>query len=356
MTPLQTEAEIKHMKKHITTRISIISLMAFALPISAVADDGPNHVNFEGDLSVTFAEDAAGITTVEQNSVWFEGKFGEGDLKATGAGTRFVWYPRRAAIRAGKVSGNHWDDAPGSWTNIGNWSAAFGFDSIARGNYSFAIGNYAQAKGPAAVAFGWHTEAIGEGSLVSGSWTYATGSNAVSFGHSNQSRGPESASLGAYQVVDGSRSVAMGFGNSVGGTSSMATGYFNRASGNEAFAGGGYSEANAARAFAMGDSVIAWATNSSAFGTGTEAETMTSFVVGSYNEQVGGSPDSWLDEDPLFVIGNGRGPDAPLGFSTHSNAILVRKSGDTEINGNLNVAQVIRMSAPAGDISMGQFE
>ena len=42
-------------------------------------------------------------------------------LPNLGPGARFIWYPKKAAIRAGEVSGTQWDDA-----NIGNHSVAFG--------------------------------------------------------------------------------------------------------------------------------------------------------------------------------------------------------------------------------------
>ena len=53
-----------------------------------------------------------------------KGSYGSGaTLSTAGAGTRLIWYPRKAAFRAGKVSGNVWDDA-----NVGAYSAAFDTD------------------------------------------------------------------------------------------------------------------------------------------------------------------------------------------------------------------------------------
>lgn len=58
-----------------------------------------------------------------QESFLMEGTFGgSGDIPASGAGTRMMWYPERAAFRVGRVTGNHWDDS-----NIGDYSTAMGY-------------------------------------------------------------------------------------------------------------------------------------------------------------------------------------------------------------------------------------
>lgn len=64
------------------------------------------------------------------------GTFGSGNiLPGLTASSRLIWYPRKAAFRAGYVSGNHWDDS-----NTGVYSSAFGKDSIASGAYSVVGG------------------------------------------------------------------------------------------------------------------------------------------------------------------------------------------------------------------------
>jgi len=70
-----------------------------------------------------------------------KGTFGSGNTLATaGAGTRLIWYPRKAAFRAGYVSGTQWNDA-----SIGNYSVAMGDSTIASGAYSTAMGHYTTA-------------------------------------------------------------------------------------------------------------------------------------------------------------------------------------------------------------------
>ncbi|WP_276482993.1 tail fiber domain-containing protein [Paraflavitalea pollutisoli] len=80
-------------------------------------------------------------------------------------GTRLLWFPEKAAFRAGMVTGTQWDNA-----NIGNGSVALGEDNRAShpnstalglrcwaGQQSaFAIGEQSTATGAASVAMGYH--------------------------------------------------------------------------------------------------------------------------------------------------------------------------------------------------------
>ena len=51
-----------------------------------------------------------------------------------------LWYPAFAAFRAGQVTGTQWDSTS-SAPNVGPYSAAFGYNTVASGNSSFAWGN-----------------------------------------------------------------------------------------------------------------------------------------------------------------------------------------------------------------------
>src|SRR4051812_30352673 len=53
----------------------------------------------------------------------------------SGQGRRMMWYPDKAAFRAGYVSGANWDK-----DSIGSYSFATGSDAKAKGNYSFVSG------------------------------------------------------------------------------------------------------------------------------------------------------------------------------------------------------------------------
>jgi hypothetical protein len=102
------------------------------------------------------------LTLLRDGGIMAKGTFGSGDtLTASGgAGTRFIWYPRKAALRAGRVGGSQWDDS-----NIGNYSVAFGLDNLA----------IAQ----------WSTISGGEGNTVEGNFSTIIGGNNNSISAAN---------------------------------------------------------------------------------------------------------------------------------------------------------------------------
>ena len=57
-----------------------------------------------------------------------------GTMPATGEGTRLMFYPKKAALRAGYAQGAQWDD-----TNIGQYSTAIGVNTTASGARSVAL-------------------------------------------------------------------------------------------------------------------------------------------------------------------------------------------------------------------------
>ena len=76
---------------------------------------------------------------------------------------------------------------------------------------------------------------------------------------------------------------------------------------------------------------------------------------------------NWIPTDDLFIIGNGApvlSPSGALQYNsagnvvvTPSNALVVKKNGDTTVYGNLTVSgsSNVVLINPAGDISMGGF-
>lgn len=96
--------------------------------------------------------------------------------------------------------------------------------------------------------------------------------------------------------------------------------------------------ATGVNSFASGNGVVAFGTHSSAFGFGTRAQGKNQFVIGQYNiaSQGNGTSDPVLD-DPLFIVGNG------ANALNTSNAFVVKRSGDTEISGDLSVAGKTRI-------------
>jgi hypothetical protein len=88
---------------------------------------------------------------------------GLGGAPAEGSGTRFLWYPQKAALRAGQIDGTQWDDA-----NIGLYSTAFGYNTRASGDYGFAVGQGTVAANGNSVAMGLYNVASGFASVALG--------------------------------------------------------------------------------------------------------------------------------------------------------------------------------------------
>jgi hypothetical protein len=117
----------------------------------------------------------------QQNSLYL----GPGNLSWTGEGKRMFWYPPKAAIRAGMVEGNQWDEV-----NLGGTSAAFGWNTIASGPFSFAMGASATAAGAGSVAMGIYLNAAGAGSVALGSWAATTANASGSFVYGDRTVAP----------------------------------------------------------------------------------------------------------------------------------------------------------------------
>ncbi|PKL85627.1 MAG: hypothetical protein CVV22_06905 [Ignavibacteriae bacterium HGW-Ignavibacteriae-1] len=174
----------------------------------------------------------------------------------SGAGTRMMWYPDKAAIRAGYISGNHWD-----MSNIGMSSVAMGYNTIASDH--------------GATAFGSGTEASGYGSTAFGILTTAPGNVATAFGNNTSSTGIATTATGHSTTASGDYSFSMGYGT-------QALGQFSLSMGKETSALSGYE-----------------------------------VVLGSYNtEYVPENAFGWSENDRLFVIGNGVGDFAPSNAMT----------------------------------------
>lgn len=106
----------------------------------------------------------------------YDGGSYSGGVPAEGSGTRLMWYPEKAAFRAGYINGTQWDDA-----NIGYFSTAGGYNARASGDYatafgkdvvaaqinSTAMGEFCTATGAASVALGYYANTnVRQGSFV----------------------------------------------------------------------------------------------------------------------------------------------------------------------------------------------
>jgi hypothetical protein len=148
------------------------------------------------------------------------GNVGSGEVIAPhGAGTRMLWYPRKAAFRAGHVEGIQWDDA-----NIGVNSMALGRNNTASGGGSMAMGALTTASGGASTAMGSETTASGAGSTAMGSNTTASGFISTTMGSNTTASGTGSTAMGVSTTASGSFSTAMGAGTTASGSTSTAMG------------------------------------------------------------------------------------------------------------------------------------
>ena len=153
------------------------------------------------------------------------GSVGSGSIPATGAGTRLMWYPGKAALRAGEVDGAQWDD-----TNVGQYSVAFGFNTTASVEAATATGSETEATGIGATATGVRTTASGRQSLAGGYRTEASGEGAVALGLNSGASGYASFVMGSTaSSAAGSRAVAIGQDVAATAPNTMALGAYGEA-------------------------------------------------------------------------------------------------------------------------------
>lgn len=146
------------------------------------------------------------LTLDNDGGILAKGTFGAGEVLTTaGAGTRMIWYPRKAAFRAGQVTGSDWDDA-----NIGNYSIAFGIDTRASGEASFAGGENTAAIGNNSIALGFGSSADDINAIAMGYVAQSLGQNSIALGHESRAEGDYSLSMGWRSHALGNHSIAFG--------------------------------------------------------------------------------------------------------------------------------------------------
>ncbi|MEP7143658.1 MAG: tail fiber domain-containing protein [Ferruginibacter sp.] len=241
-------------------------------------------------------------------------------LTETGKGAKFIWHPKKGALRAGFLDASYgflWDDQ-----YIGNWSTGLGYNpfaqgmgsfaegyessaqgsySIAAGNncqatrvasialgstakaegdYSFAEGNGTTAVGVSSVAMGGATATQGDFSFALGYNTYSGGNNSFAEGNGSQALGAGSIAMGQSNTARGNLSFAEGTNCQANGIASVAMGYSNTSPGNFSFSAGSLSHANGSNAVAMGDNTTAGGIAAFSMGDFTNAGGDYSFAMG----------------------------------------------------------------------------
>lgn len=156
------------------------------------------------------------------------------------------------------------------------------------------------------------------GNASFGEDTLASGGNSVAFGHEAE--------------ATGLNSVAWGFSTAASTTSATAWGSSTTASGQRSTAWGIDSTSSGKQSTAWGEGAVASGDSSTAWGKGTTAPSFVETSLGHFNtSSTPQSATEWNVDDRLLVVGNGKNA------GVRSDALVMMKSGDTELNGELCV-------------------
>lgn len=127
-----------------------------------------------------------------------------------GQGARMMFYPGKAAFRAGYVNSTEWNDI-----NVGLRSVAMGLSTQASGESSFAMGYKTKASGPTSVALGYETIASGYTSTAMGYYTSASGNISIAIGSLTTASGDYTSAMGLGTVAKAYGGTAIGLYNDV---------------------------------------------------------------------------------------------------------------------------------------------
>ncbi len=240
-----------------------------------------------------------------------------GNTPVSGAGKRMMWYPDKAAFRAGYVSGTNWDR-----DSIGNYSTAMGFGTKAKGAYSTALGNATTADGEFSFAAGSFNNATGEGSVAAGSHTIANGYVAFATGSG---------------TMAGDFATALGFG--------CTADNYSIAAGNSCSATGDASTAFGMGALALGHFATAMGLVTRADGDGAFATGYATTASGSFSTAMGSKVSS-NDKEGSFAIGDYSSP-STVHYNDADNQMMMRFAGGYKLYTNSSATQGVHIT-PGG--------
>lgn len=282
--------------------------------------------------------------------ILFEGIFGV-NIPDLGQGTRMSFYPGKSAFRAGRIFNNtdFWNNA-----NVGNYSAAFGYDTKASGTASFAAGENNIAASTGSASFGRNNSSNSLYSFSSGYGNTITGIASVVSAYESTSHGDYTAVFGKQNRagntvgVGGDYSLIYGELSTAEGNHSLSGGYMSSAKADYSFTGGYNSQSNlnAIASFVYGYNNSASGYYSFSSGNNTIAYSFSETAIGNFNYSFAGSNSAWNSSDALFVIGNGS--DA----SSRNNAITILKNSYTGIGLGQNKPQYLLEVGVNGDGSV----
>ncbi|MDR4504175.1 MAG: hypothetical protein MRK01_05180 [Candidatus Scalindua sp.] len=164
--------------------------------------DGINTYYNRGNVGIGTSTPEFKFSLDNDGGIIAKGTYDSGtDLKTEGKGARLIWYPKKAAFRAGYVDDNQWDDK-----QIGIYSVAMGWSTTAIGSFSTAMGSSATASGWASTAIGRWATASGSRSTAIGSATTASGKYSTAMGVKTTAQSSTSFVIGQYNVISGDSS------------------------------------------------------------------------------------------------------------------------------------------------------
>jgi hypothetical protein len=247
------------------------------------------------------------------------------DIPMPAQGRRMLWFPDKAAFRAGYVTGGRWNK-----DSLGYYSFAAGYSTKASGNQSTALGMFTTASASMSFAAGYLATASNSYCVATGMQTTASGEGSTVFGIYSTSTSTASTAMGLNSLASGLYSTAMGF-------NSMSTSVASTAMGWRTIASGGTSTA-------MGNTTLAIGHSSTTMGGYTMAKAFGGLACGLYNDSTD-TPDlvNLNGQDRIFQIGNGDGPN-----TFRSNAMTVLRNGNVGI-GHLTPIAPLSFASKTGE-------
>ena len=197
-----------------------------------------------------------------------------------------------------------------SWadTNIPGFTTANGLTSATSNSDDFLFGADALDRSSGTESkffFDQSKGAFRAGTVNSDSWNESNiGDYSFAFGINTQASGDYATAFGSSSTASGEYSIVFGLLNGASGANSVAFGTGTVASGNLA----------------------------TTFGVSTTAKSYAEVALGAYNTDYTPDNTSGMDDDDrLLVVGNG------TNSSDLSDALIIYKSGNAELNGNLGI-------------------
>jgi Chaperone of endosialidase/Head domain of trimeric autotransporter adhesin len=247
-----------------------------------------------------------------------------GNLPVSGMGRKLIWYPDKAAFRAGFVYGGQWDK-----------------DSI--GSYSFATGNQTTASGYISTAIGYKTKASGNYSTAMGAVSTASGEVSTAMGLVTIAKAPTSLAIGMYNDISDNpnpgisnpldRIFQIGNGNSEPQRSNAFTVLRNGK------IGIGTTTPGFLLSFpdALGDKVSFWGSSGNNYGIGIQSNQLQIHTDISFSDIVFGFGSSASLTENMRIKGNGN-----VGIGTNNPLQKLQVAGNICASGTIGSCSDIR--------------